>query len=74
VVVAAKDITRADVQRWIDDWKGQPKETRSTLEDWVRGKVDNLVEDPTVTSAEGEYVVQRHLANMILDDLESYDA
>lgn len=68
-------ISRAQVQKWIKSWKRTSKVTRKPIEDYIRTQVDKLeLDDPMVEKAgrNGETLEVSHIADLIIDDLESY--
>jgi hypothetical protein len=74
MVVGPGDITRTDVQNMIDEWN-DTKGDKPSLEDFIRAKVEEMLgeNDPQVYRAEGEDLQFVHVADKIIDDLDSYD-
>jgi len=74
MVVAPADIPidRADVMEWLSEW--QKMKDRPPVKQFIRDKVDSLaLPDTMVTKAvDGERVTDVHIADLIINDLESY--
>jgi len=71
-----KDISRAQVQEWIDAYEALTDEERGdkTLDTYVREQVITVVgdDDAQVVRAEGEVPSAMHIADVISADLGSY--
>ena len=62
------------VAQWIEEYKTLDHATDATLEDWIRGKIEELdLEDNMVnTTAHDNLPDEVHIADMIISDLPSY--
>jgi hypothetical protein len=71
-----KDISRVQVQQWIDDYQALTKAERNekTLDTYVREQVIATVggDDALVVRANGEVPEAMHIADVISADLGSY--
>ena len=75
MVVAAAQIpvSREDVAAWVKTWK-RMKAGRPPIEDYIRAQIDDLHLDVDMVShaINGDTIVETHIADRIIDDLESY--
>jgi hypothetical protein len=65
-------VTREMVHSWVTEWDESDKQL--TLEDWIRGKIDDLeLEEKMVDTTGHDYLgAETHIVDMILADLPSY--
>ena len=68
------EITRADVEVWVEQWRKKKNKDKPTIEDWIEQKLTEIDHGETVIMKAHftEEPIEVRLADVIIDDLPSY--